>query len=120
MTGEQIWELVQLIEYKDWQFRVVWEAHRYDQMCLQLNAPDAIDNDTGDLKAWAGRKWRLSVHMTRSEIVQTALMAVLAAEEHEARELFTYRGERVYSPHYDVEKLVELRRAGDSEELRHG
>ena len=56
--------------------------------------------------------------MTKSEIVQTALMAVLAAEEHETREAFLYRGQRIFSPHYDVDQLVKLRQTGSSEDLR--
>jgi hypothetical protein len=58
---------------------------------------------------WNGRKWFLSNHMTRSEVVQTAFKAVLTAEEHEAREHFKYRGQSIFDPHYDVDKLVELR-----------
>ncbi len=57
-----------------------------------------------------GRKWRLSPWMTKSEIVQTALMAVLAAEEHEVREHFQYKGEAIYGPHYNVDDLVALKR----------
>jgi hypothetical protein len=55
-----------------------------------------------------GRKWRLSEHMTRSEVVRTALAAVLAVEEHEARERFLYRGQAVYGPHFDVNVLADL------------
>jgi len=53
-----------------------------------------------------GRKWLLSQHMTDSEIVQTALLAVLVCEEHEARERFRYRGAAIFGPHQDVEDLV--------------
>ena len=47
--------------------------------------------------------------MVDGEIVQTAFKAVLTALEHEARENFTYRGHSIFDPHWDVEKLVELR-----------
>jgi hypothetical protein len=43
--------------------------------------------------------------MTRSEVVQTALKAVLSAEEHEARERFLYKGKAVFGPHFDVDVL---------------
>lgn len=56
----------------------------------------------------SGRKWRWSVHMTKSEIVQTAFMAYLAWVEHEARESFTYKGEKIFSPHFDVDYLALL------------
>jgi len=55
-----------------------------------------------------GRKWRLSRAMVKSEIVQTALMAVLAANEHEVREHFLYRGVPIFGPHYDVDALLEI------------
>lgn len=56
----------------------------------------------------SGRKWRLSEHMTKSEIVQTALMAVLAAEEHENREQFLYKGRAIFGPHFDVDGLHDI------------
>ena len=55
-----------------------------------------------------GRKWRLSEHMTTSEIVQTAFAAALHFEEHELRENFSYRGQAVFGPHFDVDDLVAL------------
>lgn len=58
-----------------------------------------------------GRKWRVSVHMTDSEIVGTLWKAYMTWLEHEARESFLYRGRAVYGPHLDVKALWEL--AGD-------
>lgn len=58
------------------------------------------------------RKWVLSSHMTRSELVQTAFKCVLTSVEHEARELFRYRGTAVFGPHFDVEQLHELCKRG--------
>ena len=55
-----------------------------------------------------GRWWRLSHHMTPGELVQTALKAALTAEEHEAREWFTYKGKAIFGPHLDIDKLVEI------------
>lgn len=55
-----------------------------------------------------GRKWRISKHSTKSEVVQTAFKACLTWMEHELRENFTYRAVSVFSPHYDVDALVEL------------
>lgn len=61
---------------------------------------------------WTGRKWLLSEHMTTTEVVNTALTAVLAAEEHETRELLTYRGVAVFDPHESVEARVALKARG--------
>lgn len=62
---------------------------------------------SGDPLEWHGRKWLLSPHMTTSEIVSTAFKAYLTAEEHECRERFTYKGTRVFGPHFDVDSIVE-------------
>lgn len=81
-----------------------------DRPYLQI-AAQKPDNRTGLLKDLKGRKWFLSYHMTRSEVVQTVLFAVLAFVEHEARETFKYDGFSIFDPHYDVDALVGLRRA---------
>jgi hypothetical protein len=52
------------------------------------------------------RKWYISPYMTTSEIVSTCLLAYLRAEEHEARERFTYKNAQVFSPHFDMDELV--------------
>lgn len=59
-----------------------------------------------------GRKWRISPFSCPSEIVQTALQAVITWHEHEARESFTYKGRAIFAPHFDVEALVELYDSG--------
>jgi hypothetical protein len=59
----------------------------------------------GDTASLFGRKWRLSPHMTAGEVVQTALLAVLAFEEHEAREAFRWRGRAIFGPHIVLSAL---------------
>jgi hypothetical protein len=81
---------------------------------LRVHCHEGVCNVSGAPKPWSGRKWRLSVHMTDGEIVQTAWLAVVTALEHEAREQFKYKGEAVFDPHYDIDKLVALRRSADS------
>ncbi len=78
-------------------------------MFLQVRC-SGVCNTTGQPILWHGRKWALSTHMTRSEVVQTAFKAVVTALEHEARERFRYRGESVFDPHYDIDALVEHRK----------
>lgn len=91
------------VQYKDWEFFVFplgdGEADSKAFLRVQFMA---------DGKVQKGRKWLLSSHMTKSEIVQTAMKAVLTALEHEAREEFTYKGETIFGPHFDVEALCEL------------
>lgn len=61
-------------EFGEWRWRVSAEP---DHSILQVCASDRCAR-TGEPFEWSGRKWRLSVFMTKSEIVQTAFMAVLA------------------------------------------
>jgi hypothetical protein len=75
---------------------------------LQITC-DSKCNITGEALTWSSRKWLLSRHMTDGEIVQTAFKATLTALEHECRETFKYRGQAIFDPHYDIERLVELR-----------
>jgi hypothetical protein len=83
---------------------------------LQVKCSDTKCNVTGKMLSggWSGRKWLLSPHMTNSEIVTTAFKALLTAVEHELREKFTYKGQAIFDPHMDVDRLVALRMQEDA------
>lgn len=66
------------------------------------------DNPAAPPAYQKSRKWMLSPHMTKSEVVQTAFKAVMTAEEHETREKFSYRGQPVFGPHFDLDQLVRI------------
>lgn len=68
--------------------------------------PDVVSHD-GEGYGY-GRKWYISRHATRSEIVLTCLKAGLTNSEHEFREQFTYRGQHIFQPHINVDHLWEL------------
>lgn len=74
------------------------------------------DVDTGVRCAQKGRKWHISHHASRSEIVQTAFKAVITWQEHEVREHFRYQGVRVFGPHFNVDRLAELGRSARNEQ----
>ena len=93
------------VSYRDWSFRI--DKDGIGLWFLQVRF-DGAHVQTGETTHWSGRKWRLSMHMTNSEIVQTALKAVLTAEEHEARERFQYRGRSIFGPHLSVDRLWDL------------
>ena len=95
--------LVDQITYKNWSFYI---GRKGEVFYLQIHFL-AADNEAGtdSLAVQKGRKWMLSEFMTKSELVQTALKAVITAEEHETRELFLYRNKPVFAPHFDVEDL---------------
>lgn len=101
LTSHDMRELVNDIEFSDWKF----------QICVDNGIPflrvafQEEDVSSGRMAEVHGRKWRLSYHMTRSEVVQTALKAVLTAMEHEVRETFMWRGQRIFGPHLDIDVL---------------
>lgn len=65
-----------------------------------------------------GRKWLLEEGMTDTEIVLTALKAIITFEEHEAREAFRYKGARIFGPHLDLDSLREFARKKENLSLR--
>ena len=93
--------------YKDWEFRVIEEEG--GPILLKV----CFEDDSG--VRWSGRKWYISRWSTKSEVIQTALKAVLTAEEHEAREKFLYQGKAIFGPHIDTDALL---RASSKTEVR--
>jgi hypothetical protein len=112
---EMLRATIDRLSYKDWTFRI--EKDGIGLWFLQVRFQDE-DVVTRAVKNHGSRKWRMSMHMTRSEIVQTALKAVLTAEEHEARERFLYVGRAIFGPHLNVDTLWELTERPDSIEKR--
>lgn len=102
-------EVLLRVRYKDWIFLFVpQKPFAYLQLCWP-----APCSETGVPRMQRSRKWLLSPHMTLSEIVQTAFLAVKTAEEHELREAFRYRGEAIFGPHFDVDALHGIAEAKD-------
>lgn len=97
------------VSYRDWRIGLYNRtssghggiAVRY----LQVEFDDTDNYNPGEAYASKGRKWLISPHMTKSELVLTAWKAILTAIEHEAREQFTYRGRTIFGPHMDVDML---------------
>lgn len=92
------------VKFHDWAFRIQYEGER-PYLQLHWEGPCAIE---GHNCPQSSRKWWLSPHMTPSELVQTCLMAVLVATEHEVREHFTYKGRPIFGPHFNVENLLRI------------
>ena len=87
------------VRYPGWQFRILRRAGGEFAMQGHFEAADGWQKT---------RKWRLSRYMTKSEIVQTALLCVLTSAEHQVREHFLYKGKRVFGPHFDVDELARI------------
>ncbi len=103
------------INYKDWSFFI---GVKGEVMYLQVQFLEADNYDSNSAKEiQKGRKWLISQHMTKSELIQTALKAVITAEEHEIRELFTYKGAAIFGPHFDVDELLKFT-TGNNTDIR--
>jgi hypothetical protein len=79
---------------------------------------DETDIATGKVEVQYTRKWPLSFHMVKSEIVSNAFKCVITSAEHRTREHFKYRGRRIYSPHFDVDALWEIANKKDALDYR--
>ena len=106
-TRDCFLDIVAEIEFRDWSFLVGEYEDAPGHFYLVIEFQEACIV-TGVMQTQRSRKWMLSPHMTRSEIVQTAWLAVQTALMHEAREAFKWRDELVFGPHFDVEALHDL------------
>lgn len=100
----------------DWKASFYYDTRGY--WYFQVEDTKAICNVTGESYPWKGRKWLISEHMTDGEIIQTMFKATMTAVEHEAREMFLYKDVAVFDPHYDLDKLAELRKRKDALKTR--
>ena len=106
-VSDRIVDVLKGITYKEgWAIKIV-ENNGIPFLQWCFSRPDYMLKGE-PISEWKSRKWVLSEHATESELVQTALAAVLMAEEHEAREAFRYRGSAVFNPHIDVEAMASV------------
>jgi hypothetical protein len=104
MELKELSDILEDIRYKDWELRLLIPL---DGWFIQWAFKDS------DGKPWTSRKWFVSSHSCKSEVVQTAFLAARIAEEHELREKFLYKGRSVFGPHIAVEKHWEISEALD-------
>ncbi len=100
--------IIEDIKYKDWKINV---EERADCFTIKVTFM-AEDIHTGKEELQHCRKWFISKHACRAEIVRTAYKAVVAAETHEVDENFKFRSVRVYSPHNDPDDIVDVTKRG--------
>lgn len=105
MNFQEMSTIVNALDYKPgWHFKLHEKGDGYLIQCI-FKAPN---NVTGKLEDQHCRKWFISKHATENEVVTTAFKAVLAGEEHEAKEFFTYKKARIFDPHVDMTYLAEV------------
>ncbi len=107
-TTAEVQEILRQCKYQDWEFRL--EERNNGDLLLQVRFYAVNTDDEGGthLVEMSGRKWFISRHATRTEIVQTAWLAVLKAVEHEARDAFSYRERAIFNTHIAVERLIDV------------
>lgn len=111
---ERVQNILQKVDYKNFAFDIGGDDTR---LFMQVRWPTWCAQTRRNVLV-KGRKWWLSTHMTKSEIVQTAFKAVLTAEEHEVRENFKYNTMPIFGPHFDVDLLHRVCLDGDHLDVR--
>lgn len=104
LTVTTLRNLVSLCKYPEYTFTVGKKGNnftihgQYLELCIVEGIP----------KIQKTRKYLISPHAVKSEVTQTILKLLLTSAEHRIREHFTYKGELVYGPHFDVDALWEI------------
>lgn len=84
------------------------------QVCYDEADIETGKIETGKIERQESRRWFLSAQMTESEIVDTAFAAVMRSYDHVVQEHFTYKGKRVFSPHFTID--VRMRMADEHQD----
>ncbi len=107
MTFQDFKYIVSQISFRDWEFRTMEKGDGY-LLQVRFMSPDSTsDNPTPVLQSC--RKWYVSTHASKAEVVRTAWKAIEAAVIHEAQEQFQYRGTAIYNPHLDPDSVTEVK-----------
>jgi len=114
-TPEEIREIVGHISYLDWEVRVRKDGDR-DYLQVFGHGPDPKDGMKD--AQWSGRKWMLSPHMCKNELIRTAYKAIECAVAHEMNECFLYKGVAIMTPHMDYEEIVDIMTDHDCSDSR--
>lgn len=75
------------------------------QVCY--HEPDIYKPD-GDAQLQKSRPWFIGEGASESDVVDTAFAAVMRSYDHVVKEHFTYKGKRVFSPHFTVEERLAM------------
>lgn len=73
------------------------------------------DVRNGEITVQFGRRWFISENASRGDVVRTAFKAIMTWEEHEVREYFLYKGQRIFDPHFDLDDYATYRNINNTE-----
>lgn len=93
------------VSYPGYEFRVL--ESRTGAIYLQAAYMEA-DTVTGQIEEQLTRRWLLSPHMLKGEVVSTAFLCVMTSMEHRVREWFLYQNKPVFHPHYNIDALATI------------
>lgn len=74
---------------------------------------DEPDIKTGVPETQRARRWFISENETVDDVINTVFAAVMRSYDHVVREHFTYKGQRVFSPHFPIADRLALAAKGD-------
>ena len=113
-TIEEVRAIIDQVSFFDRKIIIIpkGEDHNDNQFFLLQVQYMEEDIETGKDELQRARKWYLSPYSTETEIVETAFAACKRSMDHVLKEHFLYKGTRVYSPHFDINKRLELAVAG--------
>lgn len=102
-SEKEIREIVSNVAYLDWVIKVPYDGER-PYLQIHGHGPDPKANMED--AQWSGRKWFISPHMCKNEIIRTAYKAIECAVAHEMNENFLYKDVAIMTPHMDYEEIV--------------
>lgn len=114
MTPQEAREILVLVVYPDYTFEIL---ERNGEMFLRACYTEN-DINTDEPEIQKTRKWHVSKHAIKSELIQTAFKCILTSAEHRVREHFKYRGELIYGPHFSADELYGLLKKRAAEDRR--
>lgn len=113
MTGKLLREVLDNIKVFDRRFeirevQVLEDGIVNEHGFLVRVAYEEADIYTGKVETQRSREWYVPGGSSESEVVHTAFAAVMRSYDHVVQEHFTYKGKRVYSPHFDIEARLKM------------
>ena len=103
-TCADITAIIDNIKFEDREFRLLEKG---DGFLFQVWYMEP-DVETGKMERQMARKWYISPYATETEIIETVYAACQRSILHSLAERFTYKGRRIYSPHFHIEDRLEM------------
>ncbi len=100
----EVLDIVDRVDFPEYEFNVEQVGELF-LMSVTYAEPDVF---SGVAETQQGRRWVIERDSVETQIVQTCFLAVKQSLEHRLREHFTYKGQVVLNPHFDMEELLKI------------